>query len=313
MHYPADMSNWTGRVDAEEGPLARRWHERVLPWRGDAVPLGTALLGFACDAGVQRNQGRPGAKGGPSALRRALANLAWHQKRPVYDAGDVVCEGDALEAAQAELGRQVSGLLNAGHLPLVMGGGHEIAYGSFLGLARHAELQPKLPKIGVINLDAHFDLRGSILPSSGTPFRQIADACREADWPFRYCVLGISEPANTEALFHRARELGVLWRLDDECGLDRLDELRDTLTLFADEVDWLYLTVCLDVLPGAVAPGVSAPAPRGIDLAVVEAVVDAVRASGKLKLADIAELNPAFDQDQRTAKVAARLLWRLAR
>jgi formiminoglutamase len=85
------------------------------------------------------------------------------------------------------------------------------------------------------------------------------------------------------------------------------------LLQFADKVDWLYLTVCLDVLPAAVAPGVSAPAAFGVALHTVEALIDAVKATGKLKLADIAELNPAVDPDGRTARVAARIAWRIAR
>ena len=60
-------------------------------------------------------------------------------------------------------------------------------------------------------------------------------------------------------------------------------------------------------------PAVSAPAARGVALELVESVIDAVRATGKLALADIVELNPAFDQDGRGARTAARLAWRVAR
>jgi formiminoglutamase len=75
----------------------------------------------------------------------------------------------------------------------------------------------------------------------------------------------------------------------------------------------VYLTVCLDVLPGAQAPGVSAPAPLGVPLAQVERLIDQVLASGRLVAADIAELNPALDRDGLTARVAARLAARIAR
>jgi formiminoglutamase len=306
------MTIWTGRVDAEEGALARRWHERVQSLH-EGAPAGIALLGFASDAGVTRNQGRPGAKDGPTVIRKALANLAWHHEGHVYDAGDVRCDADALEDAQMALGRQVAHLLNEGHFPLVLGGGHEIAYGTFMGLARHAEQQASTPTIGIVNLDAHFDLRGGKLASSGTPFRQIAEACDANGVPFNYLVFGIAETGNTEALFHRARELDVTWKLDEECIRENLETLLDTLTFFADEVDWLYLTICLDVLPAATAPGVSAPAARGVELMVIETLIDAAKATGKLMVADIAELNPAFDRDGITGKVAARLAWRLAR
>lgn len=77
---------------------------------------------------------------------------------------------------------------------------------------------------------------------------------------------------------------------------------------FLQSVDHLYLTVCLDVLPAAQAPGVSAPSAHGVEMPVVEHLVRRAKASGKLRLADIAELNPQLDSDQRTARIAARLV-----
>ena len=85
-----------------------------------------------------------------------------------------------------------------------------------------------------------------------------------------------------------------------------------TLEKFLAGVDIVYLTICLDVVPAATAPGVSAPAAYGVSLEVVEALVDLVTVSGKLRLTDIAEMNPRFDIDQRTARVAARLVSRIA-
>jgi formiminoglutamase len=60
-------------------------------------------------------------------------------------------------------------------------------------------------------------------------------------------------------------------------------------------------------------PGVSAPAARGVSLEVIEPLVDVICASGKLALFDIAELNPSLDIDQRSARVAARLVARVAK
>jgi formiminoglutamase len=293
-------------VDAAvEGPRAARWHQRIRPLAPGAEP-GVALLGFACDAGVARNQGRRGAAAGPAALRRALGNLAWHVPRPAWDAGDVAVEGEALEAGQAELGAAVEALLRAGHLPVVAGGGHEVAYGSFLGLAVCA------PAVGVLNVDAHLDLRAGPA-SSGTPFRQIAEACGARGRPFRYLCLGVDEAANTAALLDTAASLGARWRRDRDCTPSRLAEVIAEVEAFAASVDALHLTVDLDALPAAVAPGVSAPAARGVALEVVEAIVDAALATGKLRLFEVAELSPPHDPDGRTAKVAARLVEQVAR
>ncbi len=311
MRRLADRSAWTGRVDADEGPRAVRWHQRIQPLGAGAAP-GVALLGFASDTGVTRNQGRPGAAGGPAALRKALANLAWHGERPAWDAGDVAVEGEELETAQGELGSAVARLLGDGHLPLVVGGGHEVAYGSFLGLAEWAARQTIPPALGVVNLDAHLDLRAG-RASSGTPFRQIAEACAARGWPFRYLCLGVDEASNTAALLDTAARLGARWRRDRDCTPARLDEVRAELGAFLATVGAVHLTVDLDALPAAVAPGVSAPAARGVALEVVEALVDVALASGKVRLFEVAELSPPGDPDGRTAKVAARLIDQVAR
>jgi len=303
------MSVWQGRVDDAEGELGRRWHQIMQPLAAATAPDTTVLLGFACDAGVARNHGRVGAAEGPRAIRRALRNMPVHECALLADGGDVVCAGDALEAAQHALAASVAQQLDAERFPLILGGGHEVAWGSFMGLATHLAMTEGVPRVGIVNFDAHFDLRRDTRATSGTPFLQMAQDCDARDWEFRYACLGVSRYANTEALFARARELGVLFQLDED-----LDATVGgaALASFIAEVDAVYLTVCLDVLPAAVAPGVSAPAARGVGLDILEPLVDAVCASGKVRLADIAEMNPRFDADGRTAAVAARLAARIA-
>jgi formiminoglutamase len=316
MHAAPDMKQWQGRIDDAEGELGKRWHQIVQPFAAGENGMGVALVGFACDAGIERNHGRTGARKGPAALRAALGNMPVHRCKSIADAGDVVCEpvgaSDGLEEAQQSLATIIDSILAAGRLPVALGGGHEIAWGSFSGLAKHLAQREQAPRIGIINLDAHFDLRMAERGSSGTPFRQIAEDCEARGWKFNYCCLGISRFANTEALFERARKLGVYWRLDEEMTAARTQSTLDLVHAFIGEVDHVYFTTCLDVLPGSVAPGVSAPAPRGVGLDVIEPIIDAVAGSGKLRLADIAELSPAFDIDQRTARVAARLVARVA-
>lgn len=304
-----DASIWKGRVDELEGVLGRRWHQ-VMQTRASGATAGTTvLLGFACDAGVARNKGRVGAAEGPIAIRRALVNMPVHECTQLADGGDIACAGDALEAAQQALAAAVAQHLDAGRFPLVLGGGHEVAWGSFTGLASHLAQTEGAPRIGIINFDAHFDLRRDTRATSGTPFLQIAQDCAARGWEFRYACLGVSRYSNTEALFARARELGVLAQFDE--ALDAAHFL-PALQAFIAESDDVYLTVCLDVLPAAVAPGVSAPAARGVGLDVLEPLVDAICASGKVRVADIAEMSPRLDVDGRTAAVAARIAARIA-
>lgn len=299
------MEAWGGRIDPE--PDSSRWHQRIRALSGDSQP-GLALLGFACDEGVRRNHGRVGAAAAPLAMRKALANLAWHRQAPAYDAGDVVCEDGDLEAAQGRLGRNVCALLDAGHLPVVLGGGHEVAFGSWSGLAEHLSGN-HAPKIGIVNFDAHFDLRDPAhVHSSGTPFAQIAEQCAARGWPFRYACLGVSRASNTRALFQRAADLGVLVREDREIRESSLDAIGAELDAFAAGCDVLYLTIDIDVMPACEAPGVSAPAARGVRLELLEPLIERLKGSGKLRLADLAELNPEYDIDNRTARVAARLI-----
>ncbi len=302
------MNRWSGRVDAGDGAAAQRWHQVVAPLdaahppaRGDAV-----LVGFACDEGIRRNQGRPGAAAGPAAFRLAAGALpAWPGLR-LRDAGDETCDDGDLERAQQRLGAAVARVLEAGALALGVGGGHEIAFGTYLGVA--AAFPQGL--LGVLNVDAHFDLRQDTRATSGTPFLQMLD---HGGARVRYRVLGISETANTRALFDTARRRGVHHVTDEALTLLDLERQREALQVWIASVDHLYLTVCLDALPAAVAPGVSAPAARGVGLEVVEPLVALAAGSGKLVAADIAELSPAFDIDQRTARVAARLAWRIVR
>src|SRR5690606_3611586 len=102
------------------------------------------------------------------------------------------------------------------------------------------------------------------------------------------------------------------WMLDEEMSTEHRTEIASRLDAFLQTVDHVYFTICLDVLPAWVAPGVSAPAARGVALELIEALADQVVKSGKMRLADIAELNPDFDIDHRSARVAARLVARIA-
>lgn len=301
---------WTGRVDQGENPeLSMRLHQWIKPL-SDADSTGLAVLGFCSDEGVRRNQGRVGAALAPNQIRQVLANLPWSSQYPVYEAGNLVSTYQDLESAQLQLASQVTQLLSQGHFPLVLGGGHEVAYGSWRGLADYLAINNPIPQIGIINFDAHFDLRTPIKgANSGTPFYQIAQTCQEQGWPFRYCCLGVSEMANTQALFQRAKALNVSYRLDKQMSLLDLPEIKEQLQQFMAQCEHLYLTIDLDVLPASVAPGVSAPAARGVNLEVLEPLIELIRTSQKLRLADLAEYNPNYDQDSQTARVAARLFY----
>ncbi|ERB65292.1 formimidoylglutamase [Vibrio coralliilyticus OCN008] len=315
--------HWQGRHDPEDGAMGKRVHHVIKQLQvQDLEPYRNAVsvLGFACDAGVARNKGRVGAKKAPDLIRRALANMAWHKESALIDLGNVVCEDDLLEQYQSECADVIAAALRSTPV-ITLGGGHEVAWASFQGLARYFEyLNPVTPpKIGIINFDAHFDLRAfessnaDVKPSSGTPFNQIYDYCQKHDWPFHYACLGVSRASNTQALFERAKELNV-WFVEDK-DLAHLNHIYHLTQLqhFIDNCDYIYLTIDLDVFPAATAPGVSAPAARGVSMDTLALFLDRIlHYKQKLVIADIAEYNPTYDVDSQTARLAARLCWDIA-
>lgn len=292
---------WTGRQDPEDGDLARRFYHLI----SDAASR--ALIGFACDAGVARNKGRIGAKDAPDAVRKAMTSLAVPMDAPsVSDLGTLSVDGDAMEAGHEALGEKVASALTAHERVLVLGGGHETAYGSFLGL--HTAFPNK--KIGIINLDAHLDLRtiGESGPSSGTPFTQMRTLRPNQ---FDYLCVGVAAESNTPALFKRAKDWGV-GIIYDKALLSDNKAAHESLTQIISRNDVVYLTIDMDVMPHYQVPGVSAPAARGVPFATIEAIVDHILATSTalktpLVLADIVEINPTFDQDGMSAKTAAYL------
>ena len=305
------MEGWQGRTDPPgTGGDTRRWHQIVRPATSGA-PAGIALLGFACDEGIRRNGGRLGAAEGPAALRAALSNLPVLAEHALYDAGDVPCQGQDLEDAQSRFADLLCGLLDAGHFAIGLGGGHEIAFATYQGLARHLGL--RRPRVAVINLDAHFDLREQEQGSSGTPFLQVLKHAAAHGLQVEYACLGVSASANTRQLFATADAHGVRYLHDDELTCLQLAQRIEALQQWLTTIDTIYLSVCLDVLPHATAPGVSAPSARGVPLEIVEPLLDAIAATGKVAVVDIAELSPRFDHDGATARVAARLIHRITR
>ncbi|WP_198333949.1 formimidoylglutamase [Psychrobacter namhaensis] len=334
-HTVADMTRWTGRAEPFETARARYWYQLAQPY--EQQPVG--LIGFACDQGVRRNQGRVGARAAPPLIRQAFAALPvikelqqrFDGQLPTLlgDAGDIHCHDNddfaasILEAAQTTYADKVSHIIKQGGLPIGLGGGHAIAYGSFLGLwqaltkthddTNESAINSKTvtrttPTIGVINFDAHLDIRQSDVATSGTPFRQIAEHLDTHDQPFHYCCIGVSRFSNTAALFDRAEQLGVQVISDEDCHYQPWESLAKQIDTFISQVDVLYMTIDMDCLPSSVVPGVSAPAAYGIELSFVERMVKRIMASNKVKMADIAEINPTFDVDNRSCKVAARLL-----
>lgn len=104
---PVSPALWQGRDDRAESPNALRLFQTITlspTFSPEMYREKIALLGFACDEGVKRNQGRTGAAGAPDVLRKALANLASHDgHHRLVDLGNIVARAPDLEGAQQAL------------------------------------------------------------------------------------------------------------------------------------------------------------------------------------------------------------------
>lgn len=300
--------HWQGRQD---GPGAQRYHEAIqilelhskkLPHAKDTT---VALLGFCCDEGVRRNKGRPGAVQGPAAIRRALANVPAPQC-PLFDAGDITCTDGDLEGAQEALSDAVFRLMEKGYHPVLMGGGHEIAWGHYRGIEK------KHPKasIAIVNVDSHFDIRPLVdgKGSSGTSFLQIADARHASGKGCDFTCFGIQPLSNTEAMFQKANELHATFIKAEEFHHGKMTVILEAADNIVARSDFVYLTLCLDVFAAAFAPGVSSPQPLGLLPWEAIPLIQRFAASGKVAGFNVAELSPPLDRDNQTAQLAASVI-----
>jgi formiminoglutamase len=265
------------------------------------------ILGFPSDEGVRRNGGRVGAAGGPRAIRGALYRLAADPRLEEFedflgrtrDLGDLEISRN-LEADQEHLGEALAPHLDAGVFVIVLGGGHETSYGHFLGYARVGK------KVEIINWDAHPDVRElkQGRGHSGSPFRQAIEhpsgACR------RYSVAGLQPHSVARAHNQFVQEHGrAVWR--EEVSRASIDELYQAVTAPA------LVSFDLDAVIESEAPGVSAPNVAGLSSDLWLAAANAAGRSASVSSVDVVEENPAFDQDGRTARLAALTVWWLLR
>lgn len=331
---------WTGRDDGSD-PAAQRWHQRIIVrdlLKEDLPALesgqkGISLIGFACDEGVGRNGGRTGAKEGPLSFRKTCGSLPVHfEATTVFtDAGDIICENRNMDEAQIELGKLIHAVLEKGYQPLVIGGGHEVTYGHYLGIKAFLKANTAInnktntlsgsttgtvrtQQLGIINFDAHFDMREANQNgyNSGTGFAQIAADCAKENCVFRYLPVGIQQNSNTLQLFNKAKDLKVNY-IDAAQFMPAMQlSLLQQIDQFIAAADVIYLTICMDVFSSAVAPGVSAAAYSGLfPDPFFFSILQHVLRSGKVISSDIAELSPAFDQELRTAKLAGALAFKM--
>ncbi|WP_291788518.1 formimidoylglutamase [Cecembia sp.] len=306
IYQSTPQALWSGR----NTDSLQYWHQAVtclnsLEFSDQSTEKKLAILGYAGEEGVKRNQGRIGTSKGPMAIRKMMGPMAYHLPKAlkIYDLGDVGTEGDDMEASHDLLYQTIKGLLSKKAFPLILGGGHDLAFPH--GRAVMEYCMGKGEKLGIINLDAHFDIRPKVdgKGHSGSPFLELATSFPKN---FEYLCLGIQSAANTPELLEKANQLRVQWLEMEEFTMDNWTQIREQLDTFCQSMNKIYLSIDLDGFSSSIAPGVSAPSPWGFSTELIAKVLKWIAQSGKLISMDVVELNPKFDQDNITSKLAAR-------
>ncbi|HEU5099116.1 MAG TPA: arginase family protein [Roseiflexaceae bacterium] len=278
-----------------------------------------AYIGVPHDAAT--SLGNPGGRFGPQALREALRGVFdWRLQDgrladqdtgvidlsavEVADHGDIALSYHSTDQTVEQTTLAVRRALEAGFLPLIVGGDHGITFPAIKALHDHTS-----GRIGVIQLDAHCDLmdyserQGRYSGSSGMRRALELDRMRGPN----LVQVGLRGYTTVEQ-YEIGQRLGVR-----RIGATRLAEIgpraaaAEALAAAGDGTDAIYLTVDMDAINPGEAPGTGWPEPGGL---TGQQAIDFVRAlAPHIAAMDIAELNPLYDTPGRaTALLAARLM-----
>ncbi|MGH3134352.1 MAG: agmatinase family protein, partial [Gaiellaceae bacterium] len=224
------------------------------------------------------------------------------QARRVADLGDV----DVIQTDVEETWRRVSEVVSRlpADLPLVaVGGDHGLTYPLLRGLGRSRK-----GPIGVISVDAHYDVRVSQQGrvSAGVPFRYVLEHLPEFVRGRNVVEIGISGWRNTSGYSEYLAEQGARIVPARELHRGDLDELlAETLERAADGTSGIWLSVDIDAVDAAHAPGTGTPAVGGLTAFQLLEIVWACGCHPKALGIDLMEVAPSYDEGGRTALLAA--------
>lgn len=271
----------------------------TAPGGYDASPV--VLLGCPQDEGVRRNGGRPGAADAPDAIRRCLYRLVSPEKFRLFDLGNTII-GGSLEETHETQQKVVEQLLRDGKIVISLGGGNDIAYPDCAALAA------VVGDVVAINIDAHLDVRQSDQRHSGTPYRQLLGEGHIR--PHLFHETAYQPFAVAEAHLSYLATLGA--KVDDIESVQFHGATSFYRTVLSKAIGHpVFWGVDMDAFTAADAPGVSAPNPSGLsgrDLLKISRIAGG-EGHAMTRIFEISEVNPAFDLDQRTCRLAAAAIW----
>ncbi|MBN2009156.1 formimidoylglutamase [candidate division KSB1 bacterium] len=259
------------------------------------------LLGCPQDEGVKRNHGRPGAAEAPQSIRRQFYKLPVPEgmhDQGILDVGDMKIRAN-LEDIHAALHDVVYQFISDKKKVIVLGGGNDISYPDAKALSRFA------PNLVAFNIDAHFDVRADEPRNSGTPYRQLLEETHV--YPDHFYELGFQPLANSVTYKNYLIQKGVhICSLKEfhAAGVQRtcLDILKNIST---EAIFWGF---DVDSVRASDAPGVSAPSPLGLSATNACDIAALAGADPRSRIFEITEVNPVYDIDNRTSKLAALMV-----
>lgn len=277
----------------------------ILKSNGQRMEQSACLIRFPSDEGVKRNGGRPGASKAPDLILKRLLSLTPHPKyaqhhikllSSVTIPDPVRCSG-SLEKDQEELGTLVQKTMKDNVIPVIIGGGHETSFGHYLGYSTSST------PVTILNIDAHTDVRPlkNGLTHSGSPFRQALEhpsGCCQS-----YNVFGLNPSSVSEDHYKFVDQHGKALFAED-LNLQSLKTFLDK-----SQGQNIMATMDMDAVQQADAPGVSAPNSSGISASLWLKCAYEIGKCSNVRSFDLCEVNPDFDRDQQTVKLAALSIW----
>lgn len=263
------------------------------------------LYGFPSDAGVRINGGRTGAAEAPEKIFEQLNRLTPHPGLFLKHCNllgrtsipeSMPCSGD-VKANQAMLSEKLAITLKRDMMPVIVGGGHETAFGHFLGYAKAGK------EVHIMNIDAHTDVRHykDGKPHSGSPFRQsvehLSGLCRS------YNVFGLNPATVSEDHLKFVDRHGTVTFDRDTTHEKVLERLAQCST------GSVMITMDMDAVSQADAPGVSAPNGSGLSRELWLRLAYEFGKQPSVSSFDLCEVNPRYDRDDQTVRLAAMTIW----
>ncbi|GAA1874787.1 agmatinase [Paeniglutamicibacter psychrophenolicus] len=281
-----------------------------LPRFEDVAKVDVGILGVPFDAGVTY---RPGARFGPSHIRQAsrllrsynpVIELDPFREIQVADCGDVACNPFAIDEALVQIQAAVDSYLDAGTRLVVLGGDHTVALPVLRAIAK------KHGPVAVVHFDAHLDTWDTYFGESythGSPFRRASEEGlidRQAS-----VHVGTRGPIYSADDLTADRNLGFTPIHVREFLRRPLDSIIEEILALVGTRP-LYVSIDIDVLDPAHAPGTGTPEPGGLTSRELLEMIRAF-AGANLVSADIVEVAPAYDHAEITGFAAASIAYEL--